>query len=608
MGERLNFAALGNLLWLIPGFGFIIALYMMRMRRKDTPIAGTFLWPALTYELRSNSMFQRLRFNWLMVLQLLVLACVILAVAQPQILQKASQAKLTAVVLDTSASMGSTDISPSRLESAKRKVEQMIRSVRTGERLALIDAGPTPRVVFTLSQDTVVMRDRLQQVQGSDGPGNMAEALKLASSLVGKGDGGEIVVLSDGNFSPIASFSAGKASVRYIKVGEKDKNLAVDALGPNREGTEVFLGISNTGSVPASAKVSLTLDGKVINSYEVNLAAGARDSRSIPITTKGSVLVARLEADDYLAADNYGAASLNQQSTIRTLLISDGDFFLERALVLDPRIQLERSATVTQDAKRGVYDLVIFEGKPIQEVSARAVMSFGADSTGGAVTTVGKLTKPKVDEESSSPVFDGVDLRSAFIDSAKKYALGKNGRVLASANGAPIIVFQNRPRPEIHVAFRPGESDFPLLVGFPIFIANALEALTDEVAKDGIVVADVGRTIFLPAAPLGVSADLTGPGIRGSIEVKAADQQYLVRDLRNVGRYKLAWPGGERTILAKLNSATESSISPKESLAVGGTTVRESSSVLTMGDLWRWAVAIGLLLLATEWWLFARKS
>jgi hypothetical protein len=105
-----------------------------------------------------------------------------------------------------------------------------------------------------------------------------------------------------------------------------------------------------------------------------------------------------------------------------------------------------------------------------------------------------------------------------------------------------------------------------------------------------------------------VSADLTGPGIRGSIEVKAADQQYLVRDLRNVGRYKLAWPGGERTILAKLNSATESSISPKESLAVGGTTVRESSSVLTMGDLWRWAVAIGLLLLATEWWLFARKS
>lgn len=604
----MNFAALGSLLWLIPGIGFIVALYMMRMRRKDTPIAGTFLWPPMTYELRSNSMFQRLRFSWLMVLQILALALVILALAKPQILQRASQAKVTAVILDTSASMGSVDVAPSRLEQAKQRVEKMIGSVRTGERLAVIDAGATPRVVFPLSQDTVLMRDRLKQVEASDAPGNMSEALKLAASLVGNMEGGEIVVLSDGVFSPVSNFSPGKAAVRYIKIGEKDKNLAVDALGPNREGTEVFLGISNTGSVDASTKVTLTLDGKVINSYEISLAPKARDSRSIPITKRGSILVARLEAEDSLAADNFGAASLNQQSTIRTLLVSDGDFFLERALVLDPRIQLERSATVTEDAKRGVYDLVIFEGKPIQPVVARAVMSFGSESRDGAITTSGQVLKPKVDETSDSPVFEGVDLSAAFIDSAKRYSVGRNSQVLASAKGIPLVVMQTRPRPEIHVAFRPGESDFPLLVGFPIFIANALEALVDEVAKEGVVVADVGRTIFLPAAPLGVAADLTGPGIEGKIEVKSVDQQYLLRDIRKVGRYKLAWPGGERTILAKLSSATESNLAPKDSLSVGGSTVRESNSVLTMGDLWRWAVVFGLLVLATEWWLFARKS
>ncbi|HZH98069.1 MAG TPA: BatA and WFA domain-containing protein, partial [Fimbriimonadaceae bacterium] len=143
MAHRVTFANAGALLWLIPLAGAIILLYLLKMRRKDLRVPATFLWPAMTYEVRANSLFQRLRFSWLMILQLLAICLIILGLARPQIRQAGLGGEVTVIVLDTSASMSATDVTPSRFEQAVRAATTIVDAVKPGDRVALIESGPS---------------------------------------------------------------------------------------------------------------------------------------------------------------------------------------------------------------------------------------------------------------------------------------------------------------------------------------------------------------------------------------------------------------------------------------------------------------------------------
>src|SRR3954470_14408010 len=107
-------------MWLLPLAGIIILLYLLRMRRRDIRVPASFLWPERTDEVRANALIQKLRFSWLLVLQLLALTLVVFAVAKPQTKQHGLAGEVTVLVVDASASMGATDVKPSRFEEAKR--------------------------------------------------------------------------------------------------------------------------------------------------------------------------------------------------------------------------------------------------------------------------------------------------------------------------------------------------------------------------------------------------------------------------------------------------------------------------------------------------------
>ena len=61
----------------------IILLYMLKLRRKQVEVSSTLLWQQVLREQQANAPWQKLKRNLLLLLQLLILAALIFALARP---------------------------------------------------------------------------------------------------------------------------------------------------------------------------------------------------------------------------------------------------------------------------------------------------------------------------------------------------------------------------------------------------------------------------------------------------------------------------------------------------------------------------------------------
>ncbi len=576
------------LLWLVPALGAILALYLLKMRREAVRLPATFLWPARTEEVRANAPIQRLRFSWLMVLQMLAAALLIGAIARPQIRQAGLVGEVTILVLDTSASMRATDVAPSRFERAKALARDAVRSARPGDRLALIEAGATPRVVFPLTNDPGSVLGRLEAVRATDAEGDMGEALRLAGALAADLKGARLVVISDGCFRPVADFSPGGTAVAFQRVGERGENLALTALGAASDATgpKVFAGVRNFGALSRTAKIVLYADGRPFASRPLVVAGGKTWGETLAAPAGARILEARLDVRDDLESDNVAYALNDPTATARVLLVGPGDPFLERALALDPRVTLDRARTLPDPAPSG-YDVVVFDGVPARPVSARGVLALG-----GVFGDKGA----RIAKAEAVPLLEGVDLTAV---GATRMGTVEGETVVASTERGPVLTTTTRAQRRIALGFAPLDSEFPLQPGFPIFVANALDFLLGGGGAKALLVA--------PGRPFAVLA--SGPvKVEGGGTVEPVEGVATMRSIDRAGVYRLTFGNEARTVLAGLRSDVESDTKPADRIALGSASVKAERAPLRFADWWKPIVALVLLLLAGEWLVFVRKS
>ncbi len=601
----MNLQSPSSLLLLAPLAGAIILLYLLKMKRRDVAVPATFLWPARTEEVRANSLFQKLHLSWLLALQLAALSLLVLAFARPQSLQTGLIGETTVLVIDSSASMQATDVKPSRFAEAKRIALEAIRSAQPTDRVALIEAGPSPRVIFPLSSDPLKQETALESVQPTDAEVDVGPALRLAGALVGSIEGARIVLISDGDFEPVSDFSPGQAAVVYKPIGESGDNLAISALGvaETLSGRQLYCGVKSHSSKPFNGTLTLYGDGKLLDSRTFQIAPHGSFGADIPASSQTKVFEAKLDCPDYLKSDNYAACVTDSGASLRVLLISRGDLFLERALTLDPRVTLDRANTLPSDIGDR-YDIVIFDGVAERPVKSRGVLTLGVAGPPSPVTIRGNSKSPKFLDSEDVKALHGVDLKNLFMDSVQIAVPTARGRVIANSTAGPLIVQSDSPsQRQLYVGFAPLESDFPLQVAFPIFISNALDYLAGA----------TGTSLFSVKAgvPFGVigtsTATLTSPaGTRTLIPSNGGS--LVVRDAKTVGVYKLDVDGKQKTVYATLNSERASKIAPVDKVLLGKSTVAAIKRQDRFADFWRPLVVLCLLILAAEWWLYARRS
>lgn len=207
----------------------VVAILMRRgdrlVRERLERIVASRLLPSLT-----DTVDQPLR-NWRRFLVLAALACFIFALAQPQWgeIQETQNFRGRDILLgiDTSKSMLSTDVAPSRLVRAKLAAEDLIESM-PGDRFGLLAFAGEAQVEapLTIDYDTVIATvNELNTNTVARGGTNFAAAIRASELILGRnGDTYKaLVLITDGeelDEDGIAEAErAAKSGIRIFTVG-----------------------------------------------------------------------------------------------------------------------------------------------------------------------------------------------------------------------------------------------------------------------------------------------------------------------------------------------------------------------------------------------------
>ena len=564
----------------------VVGMYLLKLRREETVVPSTLLWSRLLTDVEANAPWQKLRRSLLLLLQLLLVAILALLAARPFVERPAGLAGDLVVIVDASASMGATDVQPSRLAAAKEAATNALKDLPAGGKVSVIAAGRTARPLVTQSSDLGRVRQAIASIEVTTSTGNLGDALQLASAFAARSTDAEVLVATDAALASVPTTRI-EAPVRVLQVGRERRNQAIAALAirtaPSGLTKSAFISVANLDIEKAQRRLEVYGDGVLLEARDVYLDPQARADVVVDdITQQNSrridVIEVRLVADDegasaatadQLAADDRAWAIVPSDQLRQVLLVTDGDPYLETALTYLPNIELYGRTPKDYPTTSGLdqFELIIFEGYLPPTLPDVPVLAIAPPRSGPLGDVAGKLTNPAIGALSpDEPILRYVDLATTHIADAQKLVLPPWARtVIPGPGGAPLLYAGERAGVRTAVmAFEPRRSDLPLQVAFPILLANLAGELvggagapTESVAPGAPVTLPVptGATGIRVTRPDGTSVDLS-PGTVGGLSVTFAQTEQLgVYTATPIGR-------SENTGASSSSSAAPASATP----------------------------------------------
>src|SRR5665213_3879834 len=93
--------------WFAATLPVVVVFYLLKRKRVVKLVSSTLLWQKFLAETQASAPFQKLRRNWLLILQILLLLLAVFALARPYFATSAKSNELRVLILDASASMQS---------------------------------------------------------------------------------------------------------------------------------------------------------------------------------------------------------------------------------------------------------------------------------------------------------------------------------------------------------------------------------------------------------------------------------------------------------------------------------------------------------------------
>lgn len=161
----------------------LILLYFLKLKRKPLQVPSTFLWRKSIDDLHVNSLFQWLRDNVLLLVQLLTLLLLIYSILSLQVHGQSDTGKHYILMIDNSASMAVKDMDgQTRLEAAKEAALREIKA-RPGDTGMVIVFNSRAATLQPYTRDQQLLNTAVERITQTQQPTRLEEALDLARSL-----------------------------------------------------------------------------------------------------------------------------------------------------------------------------------------------------------------------------------------------------------------------------------------------------------------------------------------------------------------------------------------------------------------------------------------
>lgn len=579
----------------------IILLYLLRLQRREQSVSSTLLWRQMTMDREANTLWQRLRRNLLLILQLATLAFFIFALIRPYVNIPGVVSGQSILLLDASASMQATDVAPSRFEAARAQAREVINSLGTNDQMTLIAVDGSPRALSTLASDKTQLLEALDSIRPSLDVANWSAAIALAAATGANSDHATTIVISDGANADDLQLLTSRT--RYVPIGNSGDNVALSTLTLRRtlRGLSAFTRVTNTGPQEDNVLVSLRADGSLLDARTLTVAAGQSIEWTInninPNVTSVQATIDEAQRNT-LAVDDAAYAINATNATRQALLLTRGNRFLEQALSALPGLRVTRAVTAPLGAQN--YDLYVLDGMTMTLPARANVMLIGAQSV---FTTSGVFSNTGYVRTESHPIVRQVDWRSVNVLDARRVNAPDWLKPVVESQGGPLVLAGESPtdalRRAVLIPFELRRSDLPLQIAFPILIANSVEWLAPAQGLNVPPSVKPGEVVPMP--------ENTRVTLSSGGEALAGRRGFAQTSETGIYRFDTSQVQG--LFAVNFSNPSESRIMPNPGLQIGadtGANAQTTTTPTSQREFWNVLAIIALILLIAEWWVYQR--
>lgn len=598
-----------------------VLLYILKLRRRPVSVPFSPLWKRVLKDKEATHLFSQLKRLLSLLLQLALVALLVLALGDPRLTERWVEGRNVIVLVDTSASMKGSDVEPSRIEVARSKLHELIDGLGATDRMLIAEMGMAPRPLSTLTSDLPALKEAASKLSATDTTADLERGLSFALDSLSGLSKPRIVLLSDGALGETTGLAErldlSGVEWSYVPIGQGGNNVAITAFSVRRypldkSRYEVLLEVLNTSDTPADVELTLLGDGDTVDVTRLQLGPRERLPRfyqDLAGASRTLEAVIRLNGgDDVLEADDHAYALMPDRRRVRVQLVSQGNTYLQAALLLDEFIEVTQSSpdAIPTDAS---FDVTILDGVVVPLPPQHGARLYLDPKEGGPVGLGKKLSDFGFDSwDKNSPVLRWMAMENIQVTEGNALVPEKGDKVVAASELGPLLVSGARDGARfLALGFDPRNSDWVLRVAWPLFLLNAINAFVEE-DTSYISSYRTGETWRVPAPSDLSSALLSFAG--GTPErVPVKEGRAIVAGDR-AGFYELQGDDGETLarFAANLGDAEESRMEVVRELNVGASnTSLERFSVGGRKEIWVLLLIAALALSLLEWFTYHRR-
>lgn len=627
----------------------ILAMYLFKRVYMPKYISSHMLWRKVLREQEANKPWQMLKNQLLLWLQLLIAACIVIALMQPNLLKVMATEEQVIVVIDRSASMTSTLSDQQQitlLEHVKAEAIKWVKDHAGNAKLFVIVNGDFPEIIVGVDTKKSEVIQAISAIEPYYGISDDSTTLSLARVIAEQSEHSMIRIYGDQSFINKAEVHADSASlanehyetvsspasigIRHFTISapQEEQRVVAYATIYHPESWQEQLEVSFT----AYNEKHMPIGTAAVHDVKQQLQYSTITSEYLPAASYYKAEIMSSEADGN-KLDNVAYQFGSGIKKIEALLISNGNLFLEKAL----QLMNVKVTKVTANEEPPVLD----EQSHYQFIIVDGNLELLADKENWmrllAHSPLWIIDHPN-DEQALSATANNIEIVEHPITQYLNFDdvyISKFQRLKPEelSIGQPVVLYDSIPAivagyennlPLVRFTFALSDSDLPLRAQFPVLVMQSIQYLTSGASNYmGDMMA--GSLMQAPYAPEAVQASwrlieaissVMNDERKGQNEVRIAiDAQATVYAPSLPGLYEwIEYDSNDEIIqvslaniiydvnelqLAQMNRQAADHEQENAAAVV-------KSPITTHISLLSWIMAITLLLLITEWEVYRR--